>query len=151
MYAVRKETTHIIIHCSATPAKMDVDAKEIDRWHRAKGWLKIGYHFVIKRDGTIEAGRVVDEIGAHAKGYNYCSLGICMVGGMDAKNAKPENNFTASQWDSLDKLVKDMESKYPGAHIIGHCEVEPGKACPSFDVQEWLKLNGYFLTSSIVH
>ena len=62
----RKETTEIIIHCAATKPSMNVDAKVIDRWHREKGWLKIGYHYVICRDGTIEIGREEDAVGAQA-------------------------------------------------------------------------------------
>jgi N-acetyl-anhydromuramyl-L-alanine amidase AmpD len=137
MVTVRKKTDFIIIHCSATPPDMDVDAKEIDRWHRQKGWLMIGYHFVIKRDGTRERGRQINEPGAHCMGYNHRSVGICMVGGVDKQN-NPENNFTAAQWTTLAITVKEMQEQYKDAFVIGHREVQPGKACPSFDVQAWL-------------
>lgn len=135
---MRQSTELIIVHCSATPAKMNVDAKEIDRWHRGKGWLKIGYHFVIKRDGTVQKGRELMEPGAHAKGYNHNSVGVCLVGGMDAANKQPENNFTDHQWTSLRLKLIELKEEFPSARIIGHTEVEPGKACPSFSVQDWL-------------
>lgn len=136
----RTKTDLIIVHCSATPAGMDIGAKEIDRWHREKGWLKIGYHFVIRRDGTIEPGRDIDEVGAHAEGYNGRSVGICLVGGVAIDGKHSENNFTPAQFASLAKLLKSCLISYPDAKIIGHREVAP-KDCPSFDVQEWLKKN----------
>jgi N-acetylmuramoyl-L-alanine amidase len=118
---------------------MDVDAKMIDRWHRQKGWLMIGYHKVIKRDGTVEDGRPLDMIGAHVEGYNHDSIGICMAGGLDHKG-NPENNFTPAQWDSLKALLVEFRKDYSGAQILGHRDFpKVAKACPSFDVKEWLK------------
>ena len=79
---MRDNTTYIVIHCSQTrPSQKDVDARTIDRWHRERGWLKIGYGGVIKRDGTYEQGRKDDAIQAHVKGYNHTSFGLCLVGG----------------------------------------------------------------------
>ena len=97
---MRQRTDYIIIHCSATPPNMDVNAKEIDRWHRQKGWLGIGYHYVIKRDGTREVGRKLSEAGAHCIAYNHKSVGICLVGGVDVAGGKAENNFTP-EWISI--------------------------------------------------
>ena len=131
----RKETTEIVIHCAATKPSMKVDATVIDRWHREKGWLKIGYHYVINRDGSIEIGRNEDTVGAHAKGYNATSVGICLVGGLSEDN-EPEDNFTDEQWLMLTRLVDGISSKYPDAKIIGHNNVST-KTCPNFDVGEW--------------
>ena len=80
----RQETSYIVIHCSQTRPSQNIGAKEIDRWHRERGWLKIGYGTVIKRDGTIERGREDDEVQAAVKGYNHTSFNLCLVGG--AKN-----------------------------------------------------------------
>lgn len=135
----RSKTDLIVVHCSATPAKMDVDAKEIDRWHKERGFLKIGYHFVIRRDGTREKGRDINDVGAHVVGSNHKSVGICLVGGMDDLNAEPEDNFTAEQWVTLYLTLKEMHEAYSTAKIIGHREIDNRKACPSFDVQDWLK------------
>lgn len=138
----RKVTNYIVIHCSATRPSQDIDAKEIDHWHRSRGFLKIGYHFVIKRDGTVETGRDLEAVGAHVKTLNRESIGICMVGGVTEKDhTVPENNFTEDQWVSLYTLVQDMMGEYPMAKVIGHNEVS-SKACPSFDVQDWLVNNG---------
>ena len=132
---MRKETKEIIVHCAATKPRMDIGASDIDRWHRERGWLKIGYHFVIKRDGTVETGRELEEVGAHAKGHNAISVGICMVGGLSEDN-EPETNFTADQWSSLENLVDDLTEKYPDAKVIGHNDIS-SKACPTFNVGEW--------------
>lgn len=125
----------IIVHCSATPPDRDVSAADIDRWHRERGWLKIGYHFVIRRSGRVENGRHLNEPGAHARGHNKHSIGICMVGGVDDK-LNPESNFTEAQWFSLEELLRTLVEDHD-VRIIGHNEVS-SKACPSFNVQEWL-------------
>ena len=134
----RKRTDFIVIHCSATPEEMDIGWKEIDRWHRAKGWRMGGYHHVIRRDGSIEKGRDLTAQGAHAKGYNHKSVGICLVGGVEPDGKTPEDNFRAPQINQLVALLKRLRGMYPSARIIGHNEIS-SKACPSFSVQERLK------------
>jgi N-acetylmuramoyl-L-alanine amidase len=132
---------YIVVHCSATPAKMDIGVNEIDRWHRDRGFLKIGYHIVIRRDGTMEMGRPLDEVGAHAEGHNSVSVAVCLVGGVDAsKLMKPENNFTPDQMVTLEMTILGLSTRFSHAEIIGHRDL-PGvaKACPSFDVKAWAK------------
>ena len=140
--AKRKETKYIAIHCSATGADMDIGAKEIDRWHRQKGFFSIGYHYVIRRDGTLELGRDEGDIGAHVQGYNASSIGICMVGGVNADDfSKAENNFTEEQFRRLRDLLLDLTVRYPDAEVLGHRDFpDVAKACPSFDVRKWLKV-----------
>lgn len=140
-YTKRKKTTHIVVHCSATGPDQHIGAKDIDRWHRAKGWNGIGYHYVIKRDGTLETGRPDDTIGAHVEGQNATSVAICMVGGVDANDVtKARDNFTSIQNYTLRQVLADMKAKYPDAEILGHRDF-PGvkKACPSFDVRSFVK------------
>jgi N-acetylmuramoyl-L-alanine amidase len=128
---------YLAVHCSATSPKVFVDAKAIDRWHRQRGWLKIGYHFVILRDGTVEQGRALNEVGAHVEGFNSQSLGICLAGGVDASN-KPVNNFTSEQFHSLTKLLQDLSVKFPAAVVQGHRDFpRVKKECPCFDVKPW--------------
>jgi len=136
----RQETSYIVIHCSQTrPSQKDVDAKWIDRIHRSNGWLKIGYARVLKRDGTWEQGREDDEVQAHVKGYNHCSIGICLVGGAKEENWKLEDdNFTGEQFESLKKELTRLVLKYPDARIVGHRELDNKKFCPSFDVRQYL-------------
>lgn len=127
----------LIVHCSATPPKRDIGVKEIRRWHLARGFLDVGYHFVIRRDGTIEEGRSIHAPGAHAIGYNNRSLGICLVGGTTPKS-KPSNNFTPDQWESLGSLLSVLSEKYPHAEVLGHRDLpNVAKDCPCFDVKEW--------------
>ena len=79
----RKRTDFIAVHCSATRPSMDVGVKEIDQWHRARGFSGgVGYHYVIRRDGTLEHGRAEAAVGAHVEGYNHNSVGVCLGGGV---------------------------------------------------------------------
>lgn len=134
-----REIKKIIIHCAATKPSMDIGFKEIDRWHRERGYFSCGYHYIIRRNGTLETGRPEEKAGAHAAGHNTDSIGICLVGGISEKN-RPECNFTEAQWAKLNALVAQLEKKYPNVKVIGHSEVA-NKACPCFDVQHW-QLNG---------
>ena len=127
----------IVIHCAATKPNQDIGRAEIDRWHRERGWLGIGYHFVIRRNGKVENGRPLEKAGAHVQGLNANSIGICLVGGLNAKG-QPAPEFTAEQWDSLETLVRTLKKQFPDARIAGHNEFA-AKACPSFNVQEWRK------------
>ena len=138
----RKETRYIVIHCSATPSNMDIGAEDIDHWHKERGWSGIGYHEVIRRDGSLELGRGVNAVGAHVRGYNSLSVGVCLVGGVDASNT-PTNNFTKAQFKTLVRSLKFYKALFPDALVVGHGELNKGKACPSFDVQEFLAKEGF--------
>lgn len=134
---VPADIKYLVVHCSATPASHDIGLKEIDRWHRAKGWLRIGYHHVIRRDGTVEDGRPHTQAGAHEPAVNRSSIGYCLIGGLD-KIGRPQNNFTPEQMESLTRLLKAHLALYPGAEVLGHRDI-PGvkKDCPCFDVRSW--------------
>lgn len=119
---------------------MEIGKKEIDQWHRQRGWLKIGYHYVIKRDGTLEEGREHDVMGAHVKGHNADSVGVCLVGGVNDDN-EPENNFTEEQFETLVDTINSLKVIYPEAEVVGHNSLYSGKACPSFNVEEWWSKN----------
>lgn len=123
----------IIIHCSATPEGRDVTAAQIDRWHRARGFRCIGYHFVVRLDGSVERGRPENEIGAHCLGENARSIGVCYIGGIDRDTLKPKDTRTPAQRIALRKLVRQLEVRYPGATVHGHREFA-AKACPCFDI-----------------
>lgn len=127
----------IVIHCSDTYDHMDIGVQEINRWHLDRGWSGIGYHFVIRRDGTLENGRGIDQMGAHVRGHNASSIGICLVGGRGA-DGMPEDNYEDVQMETLEELVESLLSDYPDCSVSGHNELDMMKACPSFDVQEWL-------------
>lgn len=151
---LRKRTDLIVVHVTATPPDRDIGAKEVDAMHRARGWNGIGYHYVIRRDGTIEKGRPENQVGAHVAGWNSVSLGVSLVGGVDA-SGKPQDNRTPAQNRALEKLLRDLVKKYPGAKICGHRDLSPDrdkdgilepfehlKACPCFDAIPWAKSVG---------
>ena len=93
---------YLVIHCAATRPSQDISAEDIDRWHKEKGFDKIGYHYFIKRNGNIENGRLETETGAHAYGYNSKSLGICLAGGVTEDDiTTSENNFKTQCWKSF--------------------------------------------------
>lgn len=127
----------VIIHCSATPEGRATTVQDIDRWHRHAGYDCIGYHYVIYLDGSVHTGRSHDRIGAHAKGQNATSIGICYIGGCD-KNMNPKDTRTAAQKASMVNLIRSLLERYPSATVHGHREFAL-KACPSFDVQQWKK------------
>lgn len=142
----------LVIHCSATPASKDIGVDWIDYEHRKRGFTAVGYHYVIRRDGTVEKGRPDNIPGAHASGFNLRGLGICMVGGLDAK-LKPQDNFTPEQYASLKRLVLALLVKFPHiTKVVGHRDLSPDlnhdgiisstewmKVCPCFEVKDWLK------------
>lgn len=129
----------IIIHCSATPEGRAVTVRDIDKWHREKGYNGIGYHYIIGLNGEVWKGRDINLIGAHTQGQNANSIGVCYVGGCDkAMNAK--DTRTAAQKVALLNLVKELKKQYPNATIHGHNEYA-AKACPSFNVKLWLLQN----------
>ena len=136
----RKATTMIILHCSATREGQDIKAKTIKQWHKERGFDDIGYHYVIDLDGTIEKGRDEALVGAHCKGHNATSIGICYVGGCD-KNMKPKDTRTPEQRRSMISLVRKLVNKYkiPVTQIWAHHDFDKHKACPSFDISEFRK------------
>lgn len=129
--------TKIILHCSATPEGRDVSVDTIKQWHLDRGWSDIGYHYVIDIKGNLKEGRSLDRQGAHVRGHNKNSIGICYVGGCDT-NMKPKDTRTEAQRGVLRALLMDLMDKYPNATIHGHNEFS-SKACPSFNVQEEYK------------
>ena len=131
------EINSIVVHCSDTPKSKPFTAKDIDLWHKERGWEKIGYHFVVLLDGKIEEGRAIIEVGSHAEGFNQNSIGICYIGG-----ANGEDTRTGAQKKALLDLIKDLKAKYPSIkQVLGHRDTGSPKACPSFDAKnEYLNL-----------
>jgi N-acetylmuramoyl-L-alanine amidase len=131
----------IIIHCAATKPTQDIGVAEIRKWHKLKGWKDIGYHYVIRRNGDLEDGRPNQQIGAHAKGFNKESIGICLVGGLD-EDGKPDANFTDAQMNTLKNTTKFLMNQYnlSIADIFGHRDL-PGvkKDCPCFNARHFIK------------
>lgn len=125
--------TSIIIHCTDSDDSLDIGFREINDWHRDRGWLSpsgisCGYHFIVRRGGKVERGRPDDEMGAHCKGKNRNSLGIVWVG---RKAMSPD------QRKSLLNLVAELceiHGLSRADDVFGHCEFEPNKTCPNIDM-----------------
>jgi len=132
-----------VLHCSDSSYG---NAALIESWHKLRGFRMIGYHYVIlngyttehsfieKRpefqfDGHVEAGRSSQRIGAHARGYNKNSIGICLIG---------RRRFTGLQFGSLMRLIVEIQQQHPQARIVGHYELDNAKTCPNIDM-DWLR------------
>lgn len=124
----------IIVHCSATPEGRNVTVKDIDSWHKQRGWKGIGYHYVVYLDGSVHKGRDENEVGAHCAGQNTNSIGVCYIGGVMADGKTPKDTRTEAQKKALIELLKALKLKYPKAKIYGHREFA-SKACPCFDAK----------------
>ena len=135
-----KNINLIVIHCSATVEGKDFRAADIRKWHiRDNGWADIGYHYVIDLDGTIERGRPVTTPGAHTKGHNTNSIGICYVGGLSASpDHHAKDTRTPAQKAALIHLLTALRHVFPKAVIRGHRDFA-AKDCPCFDAKDEYK------------
>ena len=122
----------IVIHCSAVRPDQTSSAKKIDEWHKDRGFNGIGYHYVVRRDGTIEPGRPEWLTGAHCLHHNRHSIGVCYEGGLDIRG-QPDDTRTAEQKAAMRRLLEDLHRRYPRALIVGHHDLDSSKPCPCFD------------------
>ena len=128
---INKNVGLLVVHCSDTKNSINLSAADIHKMHLGFNWDGIGYHKVIQRSGKIENGRPEYWIGAHVKGKNENSLGVCLIG---------RNKFTKKQYLSLEKILRKWKSLYPEAEIVGHRDIgDTNKTCPNFDVRAWVK------------
>jgi len=128
-----REIDKIVVHCSDSSFGSSI---LIDQWHRERGWDNVGYHFVICNgkvennnylecmDGSIERGRDIDKLGAHVKGHNNGSIGVCLIG---------EDTYTEKQMLNLKILLSELMVKYgiKSEQVFGHRELDAKKSCPA--------------------
>lgn len=131
---IMRELKEIILHCTATKEGQDYSVEQVRKWHLDRGFNDIGYHFLIRLDGTVEAGRPLETVGAHCKGHNANSIGIAYVGGLD-KNGRPKDTRTLPQKEAMRRLVDDLKQYFPRLEVHCHNEYST-KACPCFSVSE---------------
>lgn len=125
----------IIVHCTATKEGQDFDIEDVRNWHvEGNGWRDVGYHYLVKLDGTIQLGRPLEVAGAHCKGHNEDSIGVCYVGGLDGFG-EPCDTRTTEQVDSLGALIYTLVHTFPDSEVYGHRDFAD-KACPSFDARK---------------
>lgn len=132
-----RQINKTVLHCSDSKCG---NAKIIRSWHIGKEWQDIGYHFVInncypthesiknhkpcfERDGMVEKGRSIEMVGAHVKGENTDSVGICLIG---------KDQFTLSQIQSLYLIL--FANGWLDLPLLGHCELDIQKTCPNIDM-----------------
>lgn len=143
-YAPDGNVTWIVIHYSATPIERSYTVDDIDAMHRKRGFREVGYHYFVTRAGEVQTGRDMDkpgrfEVGAHVKGSNTKSVGVCYEGGVT--RARPHVGFdtrTPAQTEAMIALIHDLQDRFPDAAVVGHRDM-PGAAtqCPGFDVRAW--------------
>lgn len=135
----------IVIHCSATRVGKPYPVERLEADHKARGFLRAGYHFYVRHTGEVIALRPIEMVGAHARGHNAHSVGVCYEGGLDAEG-RPRDTRTPAQRAALLGLVGKLRGRFPGARVVGHRDLSPDrdgdgrvspaewvKACPSFD------------------
>ena len=133
-YMSAEDIKYLVLHCSATRCNQDYSVELLRRDHKKRGFYDIGYHFYIRKDGTMTQHRKLLEVGAH----NRCSIGICYEGGLD-EHGKPYNTLTAEQETRLVDLFRNLKILFPKAKIVGHRDL-PGttpKECPCLDAGSW--------------
>ena len=131
-----RQINKLIVHCSATREGQDVTVETIRKWHvEGRGWSDIGYHFYIDIFGKIHKGRDIAKMGAHCKGYNRNSIGICYAGGVEKDGKTPADTRTFEQEEALLCVLRTLKAMYPDAKIHSHRDFA-NKACPSFDATE---------------
>ena len=127
-----RDINKIIIHCSATREGQKFSVDTIRSWHTDKGWSDIGYHYVVHLDGSISYGRSIERIGAHTRGHNTGSIGICYIGGVESDGKTPKDTRTLEQKESLLDLIRTLKKLNSNATVHSHRDFA-AKACPSYD------------------
>lgn len=129
-----RKINQIIIHCSDTIEGKNFTVDDIKKWHKARGWTDIGYHYVVYLDGSIHKGRNEEVVGAHCEGHNAHSIGVCYIGGKEAGTFRAKDTRTKAQKEALIRLLMKLVCKYPDAEIVGHRDLANRK-CPCFDAK----------------
>ena len=131
-----RKINEICIHCSATPEGRHVTVATIRKWHKARRWKDIGYHFVIYLDGSVHKGRPVEQTGAHVAGRNKNTIGVCYVGGVEKDGKTPKDTRTPAQKSALLILLKQLLRDHPGIKVISGHHDYAAKACPCFPARK---------------
>ena len=140
-----REPKYLAIHCTATRIDQDVSIERVKRWHLKRGWSDVGYHYYVRKDGSLELGRdrdndgdIWEEVGAHVKGFNRDSISMCYEGGLDV-NGEDSDTRTPEQMLTMEAVVKIITSQFKNIKTKGHRDFpNVKKSCPNFDVKEWL-------------
>jgi N-acetylmuramoyl-L-alanine amidase len=128
-----KHVRFIVVHCAESKKTQDLTTDTLYKWHVIEnGWDDIGYHYLIKDDGSRHECRSLEYRGAHERKINSLSIGICLEGGYGGRN-----DYTASQLQQLRSTILELQGKYPAAAVVGHNNFRTDKTCPNFNVPKW--------------
>jgi N-acetylmuramoyl-L-alanine amidase len=147
-----RDITEVVVHWSANYIDQgQIGSEDIHKWHQARGFNGCGYHYVIKRDGSLQRGRPINKVGSHAKtnGHNKYSIGICMIGGYNCPSgtSRPQDYVSSEsieviQWSTLKEFLKAFYTVHPGGQVWGHSDTDPNnKIDPGIDMQDFVKKN----------
>ena len=130
----------IVIHCSATREDRTLTPDDLDTSHRRRGFNGTGYHYYIRKDGTVHLTRPLERVGAHAKGFNASSIGVCYEGGLDCRG-RPADTRTPEQRAALQLLVHQLLAKFPHCRVCGHRDLSPDRnGNGEIEPEEWIKM-----------
>lgn len=147
---IKREVTELVVHWTETPTNKNIGSEELNDLHVAFGLDGLGYHYVIRRDGTLQRGRPVNIIGQHAPTNNHDqrSIGIVFVGGINAPSGTPNldsfisaQSLTRSQLNTFDHICRAFYAVFPGGQIIGHSEIDEDEFDPGFSVTEYVNIH----------
>ena len=126
-----RKINQIILHCSDSPHDHHDEISIIRQWHLERGFNDVGYHYFIQGNGNIQKGRNESVIGAHCRGQNMNSVGICLHG---------RDKFSIAQFKSLAKLLEEIKSRHKINRVSGHSEYDKGKTCPNFTIYDVIRI-----------
>lgn len=147
---IKREVTELVVHWTETPTNKNIGSEELNDLHVAFGLDGLGYHYVIRRDGTLQRGRPVNIVGQHAPTNNHDqrSIGIVFVGGINAPSGTPNldsfisaQSLTRSQLNTFDHICRAFYAVFPGGQIVGHSEIDEDEFDPGFSVIEYVNIH----------
>jgi len=133
----RNQTDFIIVTCTDTKPDKLLDIVQLDRLHRALGWISVGCHFLIDKFGEIQKGRELEEHGSHTWGYDESSICITLVGGRNLEGLTTDQSYFEEQLESLLLLTSHLKRVYPDARVIGQDQLLKDEEKPYFDVEDY--------------
>jgi hypothetical protein len=142
MGSATRDISEIIIHWSETFANANINGKQLTQ---LTGAGDNAYHYIIKRDGSVERGVPIKSAGNHTKGHNSYSIGVCLIGGVAAatedqglNERKSASNLTRAQYNTLYQILRVFFTQYPGGQALGHSEIDNDEDDPGFEVRDYV-------------
>ena len=133
-----RDINRVVLHCTATQPDASIQSI-LNYWKHVKKWRSVGYHWIISPCGYAKSLAPIHEVTNGARGFNSDSIHIAYIGGVD-KNNMPKDTRTKEQKDKTEFLLRGLRGQFPDIDITGHNKLKGvKKACPSFDIDEWLK------------